>query len=78
MAKPDYSEKAARKYRKSLEAMVKEARRVVAYLDLIGKASSEPKTGAAIAQACNALEYAADWHRHFTLGQSLKPKKSTR
>lgn len=78
MSKPGYTEKDARKYRKSLEAMVKEAQRCIAYLDLIGKATTDDKTGKSIAQACNALEFTTDYHRHFTLGQSLKPKRATR
>lgn len=75
MAKPTFTEKDARKYRRSLEAMVKEAQKVVRYLDLIGKATTDNKTGTAIAQVCNTLEFAADYHRHFTLGQMLKPKR---
>lgn len=76
MAKPTFTEKDARKYRKSLVAMVREAQVVIAYLDMIGKASADNKTGAAIAAACNKLEFAADYHRHFTLGEDLKPKRA--
>lgn len=78
MPKQPYTDKDARKFRKSLEAMVKEAQRVIAYLDLLGKATSDDKTGKGIAHAANALEFAADYHRHFTLGQSLKPKRNVR
>lgn len=78
MTKPTFTEMDARKYRKSLEAMVRETQAVIAYLDLIGKATNDNKTGKAIAAACNKLEFATDYHRHFTLGQSLKPKRSTR
>lgn len=75
MVKPTFTEKDARKYRRSLEAMVKEAQKCVAYLDLVGKAATDSRVGANIAAACNALEFAADYHRHFALGQSLKPKR---
>lgn len=73
-----FTEKDARKYRRSLDALVKEVQKAVRYLDLVGKGTQDDKTGKAIAIVCNTLEFAADYHRHFTLGQALKPKRSER